>query len=60
MRAIRKKLGMSQKRFADLFGFDVSAVRNWEQGRRVPNKATRAFLKVIDREPKVVVEALAS
>jgi putative transcriptional regulator len=51
VRAIRKKLGMSQRQFAAAFGFGVDAVQNWEQGRRRPEGAARAFLKVIDASP---------
>jgi putative transcriptional regulator len=60
VRAIRKKLGMSQRQFAASFGFGLDAVQNWEQSRRRPEGATRAFLKVIEREPDAVRRALAA
>jgi putative transcriptional regulator len=60
VRAIRKKLGMSQRQFAASFGFGLDAVQNWEQGRRCPQGAARAFLKVIEREPDAVRRALAA
>ena len=60
VRAIRRKLGMSQAQFAASFGFGLDAVQNWEQGRRRPEGAARAFLKVIDREPDAVRRALAA
>jgi putative transcriptional regulator len=60
VRAIRKKLGMSQRQFAASFGFALDAVQNWEQGRRRPEGAARAFLKVIEREPDAVRRALAA
>ena len=60
VRAIRKKLGMSQARFAAAFGFGLDAVQNWEQGRRRPEGAARAFLKVIAHEPDAVRRALAA
>jgi putative transcriptional regulator len=60
VRAIRRKLGMSQARFAASFGFGLDAVQNWEQGRRRPEGAARAFLKVIDREPEAVRRALTA
>ena len=31
----------------------------WEQGRRVPDRAARVLLTVIDREPEAVVRALS-
>lgn len=60
VRAIRKKLGMSQAQFAAAFGFGLDAVQNWEQGRRRPEGAARAFLKVIAHEPDAVRRALAA
>ena len=59
VKAIRRKLGMSQAQFAASFGFGLDAVQNWEQGRRRPEGAVRAFLKVIEREPEAVRRALA-
>jgi putative transcriptional regulator len=58
--AIRKRLGLSQAAFAARFGFKLDAVQNWEQGRRRPEGAARALLRVIDREPKAVQRALAA
>ena len=60
VKAIRQKLGMSQAAFARSFGFTLDAVQNWEQGRRRPEGAARAFLKVIEREPDAVRRALAA
>lgn len=58
VKAIRGRLGMTQREFATQFGFSINTVRHWEQGRRVPEGPTRAYLKVIDREPKAVQKAL--
>jgi putative transcriptional regulator len=58
VKAIRGRLGMTQQEFAVSFGFSVNTVRHWEQGRRVPEGPTRAYLLVIDREPKAVQKAL--
>lgn len=57
--ALRKRMKLSRQRFADRFGLDVRAVQEWEQGRRVPDRAARVLLTVIDREPEAVVRALA-
>ena len=35
-----------------------AAVQGWEQGLRVPDRATRVLLTVIDRDPESVVRAL--
>jgi len=58
VRAIRVRLGLTQQEFAVRFGFSVNTLRHWEQGRRVPEAPTRAYLLVIDREPKAVEKAL--
>jgi putative transcriptional regulator len=59
VRAIRRRLGLSQAQFARRFGFSLDAVQNWEQGRRQPEASARLFLKVIAREPKAVQRALS-
>jgi putative transcriptional regulator len=56
--AIRKRTGLSRKKFADRFGLDVRAIQDWEQGRRRPELAARAYLKVIEHNPQAVEEAL--
>lgn len=58
VRAIRTKLGLTQEEFAGRFGFSVNTLRHWEQGKRQPDGATRAYLLVIDRAPKAVQKAL--
>ena len=55
---LREKLGLSQDRFASLFGLSARTVRNWEQGVRHPEGAARILLQVIDREPEAVMRAL--
>ena len=58
VKAIRAAIGLSQVQFAEAYGFSLGAVRDWEQGRRVPDQSTRAFLKVIAAEPLVVSRVL--
>ncbi len=58
VRAIRAKLGMTQEDFAGRFGFSINTLRHWEQGRRRPEGAARAYLLVIARVPKAVEKAL--
>jgi putative transcriptional regulator len=47
-----------QEEFAGRFGFSINTLRHWEQGRRVPEGPTRAYLLVIKRNPKAVQKAL--
>lgn len=59
IRAIRTKIGMSQDVFASSFGFTVSQVRQWEQGRHRPLNAMRAYLIAIERNPDMILNLLA-
>jgi putative transcriptional regulator len=59
IKSIRKAAGgLTQVAFAERFGFSVGAVRDWEQGRAVPDQSTRAYLKVIAAEPRTVERIL--
>ncbi len=55
---VRAKLRLSQRKFAERFGLDVTALQAWEQGRRQPDRAARVLLTIIDREPEAVQRAL--
>ncbi|MEM1085713.1 MAG: NadS family protein [Verrucomicrobiota bacterium] len=57
-KAIRERLGLSQSRFAAIIGVSVRTLQNWEQGRREPEGPARALLRVVDREPEAVLQAL--
>jgi len=59
VKAIRERTGLSQDRFAERYGFRVSALRDWEQGRRRPDRTARILLTVITRNPKAVEDALS-
>lgn len=58
VRAMRKRLGLSQASFAAKFGFQTATVRNWEQGRTRPDGPARVLLAVIERHPEAVEDAL--
>ncbi|MGE4068628.1 MAG: NadS family protein [Vicinamibacterales bacterium] len=58
VRAVRAKLGTSQREFALMIGVSVATLRNWEQGRRTPDGPALALLRVAARNPKAVIEAL--
>jgi len=58
VKALRRKLGLSQDQFALDYGFTPARVRDWEQGRSKPDGAVRAYLLVIEREPEAVARAL--
>ncbi len=58
VRAIRNKAGMTQDRFASAFGFTVHQIRQWEQGRSRPLGAMRAYLLIIERDPRSILDSL--
>ncbi|WP_299549124.1 helix-turn-helix domain-containing protein [uncultured Tateyamaria sp.] len=55
---IRKAQGLTQAGFAERYGLAESAIRDWEQNRRRPDRAATLLLKVIQQKPEVVAEAI--
>ena len=60
IQAVRTQTGMSQGEFARAFCINPRTLQEWEQGRRRPDATTRAYLAVIQKNPKAVLKALAS
>jgi putative transcriptional regulator len=60
VKAIRKRVKMSQAEFSRAYRISKRSLQEWEQGGRQPDSAARAYLTVIPREPGVVRRALAS
>jgi len=58
VRIIRRALGLSQEEFAARFHIPLVTLRDWEQGRKEPDTAARAYLRVIGHNPKAVTDAL--
>lgn len=59
VKAVRAKTHLSQEKFADTFHLAASAVKDWEQGRRQPERGTTTLLKMIEADPKGVENILA-
>ena len=57
---IRRALGLSQEEFSAKFHIPVGTLRDWEQGRKDPDAAARAYLVVIGKNPAAVAEALGA
>jgi len=57
---IRKKLHVSQSKFAYMIGVSIDTLQNWEQGRRNPEGPALALLKVAETDPETVMKALHS
>lgn len=58
-REIRSRLNLTQEQFAERFHLRLGTIRDWEQGKKEPDSAARALLRVIDRNPEAVDQALA-
>jgi len=60
VKAIRRRVKMSQAEFSRTYGISKRALEEWEQGGLQPDSAARAYLTVIAKEPALVRRALAS
>ena len=58
VRKIRLQLGLSQNKFASAFHISVNTLQNWEQGRCVPDGPAQVLLRIADKNPKAVLEAI--
>src|ERR1039458_4667609 len=43
VRSIREGQGLTREQFAERYGLQVRAIQEWEQGRRKPEPAVRAY-----------------
>ena len=55
----RVATGLSQNVFAKRFRINAARLRDWEQGRTLPDSAALAYLAVIEKEQAVVERVLA-
>jgi putative transcriptional regulator len=51
---------MTQAQFARALRIPLSTLRNWEQGRVLPDPAARSLLAIVAKEPKAALRALAA
>jgi putative transcriptional regulator len=58
IKGIRTELGQSQSEFAGLLQIPVSTLRNWEQGRRIPQGPAQSLLKIVESLPKQSLKIL--
>ena len=60
VKVIRRALGLSQEEFSDRFRIPLGTLRDWEQGRKDPDAAAKAYLIVIARDAAAVMAALGT
>lgn len=51
---LRKKLKLSQREFSVIYHINIETLRKWEQHQRDPDTISRAYLKCIQNNPKVI------
>ena len=59
IRGLRTRTGLSQAAFARRLNVSVETLRNWEQGKRLPQGPAHALLRIIAKAPDTAMAALA-
>jgi putative transcriptional regulator len=54
VKAIRKRVNLSQEKFARAIGVKVKTLQNWEQKRVRPTGPARTLLRIVEQNPKVL------
>jgi putative transcriptional regulator len=53
--AIRARLELTQLEFATLLGISIRTLQDWEQGRREPTGPAKTLLRIVDKDPDVLL-----
>ena len=56
--ALREQAKMSQGVFAKMLFVSAKTVQSWDQGTRVPSKASRRLIQIFAQRPNVVCEVV--
>lgn len=60
IKAIRHKVQLSQKEFAEQFNVPIDTLKGWEQGKRSLDAAQSNYLRLIEADPDFVKASLAA
>lgn len=60
VKTLRRALGFTQEQFAARYQIPLGTLRDWEQGRSLPDRPARAYLKIIARDPECVHKLLTA
>ena len=58
IKRIRKGYQLTQEQFAAMLGISVRTLRNWEQGRRIPEGPAMVLLCVAAKHPEAVMDVV--
>ncbi len=58
VRVIRRKLGFTQRQFAEKLCIPLATLRDWEHGRGRTDPAVQALLRILDKIPEPALHAL--
>ena len=58
IKRIRANYQLTQQQFSAMLGISVSTLRNWEQGRRVPEGPAMVLLRVAEKHPQVLLDIM--
>lgn len=59
VQALRNRIGLTQEQFAAKFAISLGTLRHWERGDRKPHGPALVLLRVIEKEDRAVLRALA-
>ncbi len=59
VRSLRERLRLTREQFAIRYGMEVETIRNWETGKRPPDRTARSYLRAISNDPEHVEQAYA-
>ncbi len=57
---IRKQLKLSQREFAHQYRINPETLKSWEQHKREPDSISRAYLKCIEKNPRLIKKLVNS
>jgi putative transcriptional regulator len=57
---LRKKLKLSQQKFAEIYHINPETLKKWEQKKRRPDSISRAYLKCIEKNPSMIKKLVNS
>ncbi|PKO14573.1 MAG: transcriptional regulator [Chloroflexi bacterium HGW-Chloroflexi-10] len=58
IKRIRKSYHLTQLQFSVMLGISIRTLRNWEQGRRVPEGSAMILLHVAEKHPQAILDVV--